>query len=161
MKLKGSYTVEAGVIVSLTMLIIMALLFLGMMLSDRLTAYETALYFVNQAEGEVRVSEASGSFEGAARKEVGIRASEWKDRFLETVNERMLLVKIEDVEFTIDARAVTLKYRGSAGIHGGAAVRGILAPFCTIEEQIERRRRQAPEEFVRMCRGIIWRDGGG
>ncbi|GEM_PF-3782968 len=166
--MKGSYTVEASVVVSLTMVLIMVLLYLGFLLRDRLVLYEVSLNYVNRmgqmleepvsAKDQLealRLSEQNVFRSGSYKN--GIHTEDMKALFIKNANEQTFLLTVRSADIQVTDRKVSLTYTAQAEMRGGKTVSKLLSRFSTVEKCVERERRMDPEEFVRLCRGTIWR----
>lgn len=142
---KGSYTVEAGFIVSLTMILLMALIFLGLLLRDRLTLYEIGMYYV-RVIGEMPENRAT--------------SDSMKAEIIRKANEQTFLMKVRKADVQRSGKKIVLSYQASADVYGGRDVNRLLARFLTVQNSVERKAGMTAAEFVRMCRSLVWRGKG-
>lgn len=165
---QGSSTVEAALVVSLTMMLLGTMIYLGMILHDRATAYLLGANFLEAAvETASGPCDTEGRFMAEELEKRGLLTAEEyvKDtdeavlerRFRELFGERMLLTRLQEIEIQMSDREAALSYQGNASVKGGFFQRflgrlGSVKYACSYERPVR------PENFVRFCRGVVWKE---
>ena len=166
---RGSYTIEAAIVMGIVMMLLYAFVFIGFYLHDRLVLYESGL---NYAETLLHMTEEpvtfSGKLEIVRLEEQNIlRIGGYQDAvntaflqelFLYETGQRLFLSQPDDVKIEADGTEVRLFYSAQVRIPFGSMVRKMIGVQPEISREIRMRRRIDPEEVVRLMRGVIWRD---
>lgn len=166
---KGSFTIEAAMILWLVMTILWSFVYLAMFLHDRLFLYETALYTASETVHRIEepVSDA-GRLEILRLEnrnilrlggyEDDIRTDETEERFRAEADARLLVTELDEVSVTADRGGVSVRYSGRITLPFGEMMKRFLPDFETVERTVSMKRRADPEEIVRLMGGFFRRD---
>lgn len=167
--LEGSYTQEATFVFPLYIMLLVGFLLIGFFLYDKVVLTMTAQYYAKAAlhmvdepvsvEGEMepwRLEEQgllwlkgySESFSGDT-----IRAECQKQ-----MEERMFMAELKEVECTYHNGEVTISYDACYQAPVISDVLSFLGVETDMEGEATASRAMSPEEFVRIVRGVIWRN---
>ena len=164
----GSYTVEASFLLPILMVIAVLGIVMGMYYHDRQTLSALSQYYLKAAyhmidepvsvtgQMEIKRLEAQGLFRanGFAKQ---VSPAEVEDAFRRDAEKGLLITEIKSVRVQITGESADISYEAESriGLFGGfAELLGLSGHFA---EGIHKSRPLSPEEFVRICRGIIWR----
>lgn len=165
---RGSMTVEASLVLGIVLMLILSVLYTAFYLHDRAVLKETAAWFseamLHMAEEPVNLDgrleagrlESQNIFRanGYASEEDAVKAAE---AFRRTAELRMLMTRVTDVRASFEGRKIRLSYTAEFRMNVGAAVSRVTGVLPSWTDETERTLGMDPEEFVRLCRGVIWR----
>ena len=165
---KGSFTVEAAVILWITMMILYGFVCLSFCLHDRLLLYETALHTASglilrieepvSADGRLEIVRLENrSILRINGYEDDIDTEEATEVFLRTVRDRLLISEPEEVTVTADGTGTEIRYTAVMNLPFNRLLRSFLPDSDHIEKCIRMERRPDPEEIVRMTGGLFRR----
>ena len=164
----GSVTVEAAFILGFVMMLFLAVFSMTFYLHDRAVLRETAAYYAeamrHMAEEPVDLD---GRLESWRLEEQNVFRTngyaEYKDpglveyAFRQTAAQRMLMSEVTSTKAVFEGRKIRLSYAAAFRLPGGAVIAGITGIGTEWSDEIQISLRMDPEEFIRLCRGVIWR----
>jgi len=167
-KENGYMTVEAALLFGFILMLFMAMFYLAFYLHDRAVLYETCAYYaeamLHSAEEPVDLT---GRLETERLEEQSIFRTngyaEYKDpgvveaAFRTTAKNRLLMSSVTRVNASYSGRKVRIAYGAEFHLTAGSFVTlwtGIEKEF---SGEVALECKMDPEEFVRLCRGVIWR----
>ena len=167
--LPGSYTVEASILVSLILLILMAWFYLAFSFHDRLVIRALALFYTEAAgrmmeepvseEGRLeieRLNERSGILIGTYISR--IHPSVLEERFSAAADGLLLISRPEAVKLRAQGREVRFSFTSSTSYP--SMIPNLSFQYGAHDAQGETRYGLVipPETFIRAARGLIWRE---
>ena len=167
--LPGSYTIEASILISIILLILMSWFYLAFSFHDRLVCRALALFYTEAAgrmmeepvseEGRLeieRLNERSGILIGTYVSR--IKPSVLEERFL-TASEGLLLIsRPESVKMRAQGREVRLLYSADPGFPLSLPSMSFLYENNEARGETRYGLSVPPETFIRAARGLIWRE---
>ena len=167
--LPGSYTIEASILISLILLIIMTWFYLAFSFHDRLVFRALALFYTEAAgrmmeepvseEGRLeieRLNERSGILIGTYVSR--IKPSVLEERFYEAAQGLLLISRPETVKLNAQGRAVRFTYRSDTAYPLALPDFSFLYDDNEAHGEIRYSLSVPPETFIRAARGLIWRE---
>ena len=167
--LPGSYTVEASILVSMILLIMMAWFFLAFTFHDRMVARALALFYTEAAgrmmeepvsdDGRLlieRLNERSGFLTGSYGAR--IVPSVFEERFRTAADGLLLISRPETVRLQVEGREARLTFSSAARYP--ASVPGFSFMYDNNGSQKESRYGLSvpPETVIRAARGLLWKE---
>ena len=167
--LQGSYTIEAAVLVSLILLILLSWFYLAFSFHDRLVCHALALFYT---EGAGRMLEEPISAEGRLeierlneRKGIlttsyvsGVDPSVFEERFLSAADMSFLISRPESFRLSARKAAVNTVYTAATLYPPALPVFSFLYESRGISGETQYGLPVTPETFIRAARGLIWRE---
>ena len=167
-RVNGSVTVEACFIGGLTVTVLAALIWFGLYMRDRSVIRSALLYYKEEvaailsepaaADGKLsleRLGEDSLVNTLSPTKKVDLL--ELSGGFRKRLENALLISRPEKTDARLTDRGICLEYRCSFRLPTGNWFLKILPDEGTVSGSVEVRTGLEPEEFLRICRGIIWR----
>ena len=164
----GFLTVEAAVLFGIILSVLTAVLYLGFYLHDRAVLGETAAYYAGVmmhmieepvsygGRLEIRRLEEQDIFRVAGYGEQQ-DPREIEALFRKEMGDRLLMTGVEEIHAEFGQREVVFTYRARFRWRVGALVKAMLGLEETFSGEVHLKRNMDPEEFIRLCRGVIWR----
>ena len=165
----GQYTIEAVFIFPLIVAILLLTVFYGLYLHDKVAIDEMGLYYAKQAlhllkepvtiDGDLeikRLEEQNILRTDGYGKHMDVGAVE--ARFYESAKNRLILSDLESVKIDIGEKSIAVSYAGSYRMKALTRFLSLLGIAEKFYGHAEMERTMDPEEFLRLCRGIIWRE---
>ena len=167
--LSGSYTVEASILVSLILLILMTWFYLAFSFHDRLVFRALALFYTEAAgrmmeepvseEGRLeieRLNERSGILIGTYASRIDPAVLE--ERFQTAADGLLLISRPETVKLRAQGREVQLSYASYTSYTAMLPGLSFLYEDNEARGEIKYGLSIPPETFIRAARGLIWRE---
>ena len=165
---EGSVTVEATLVLGLVLLLLTTVFYMAFYLHDRAVLKETAAYY---AEAMLHMAEEPVDLEGRLEswriEDQNIFRTngyaEYKDNgavaiaFQTTANERMLITKVTIARAYFNQRKIVLMYSVKTNMRQGSFAALVTSMEKEWSDEVRMELKMDPEEFVRLCRGVIWR----
>ena len=164
----GSLTVEAALVFGVLFMVMLTVFYMAFYLHDRAVLYETAAYYAeamaHMAEEPVNLS---GEMEARRLEEQNIfRTNGYGGRqstyaieaaFMDEANSGMLMSSVTSARAVFNGRSLSLSYSAEFRVLQGSFIETMTGIARTWSGKEERTLYMDPEEFVRLCRGLIWR----
>lgn len=167
--LPGSYTIEASILISIIILILMTWFYLAFSFHDRLVCRALALFYTEAAgrmmeepiseEGRLeieRLNERSGILIGTYASR--INPSVLEERFLAAADGLLLISRPETVRMRAKGREVQFLYRADPAFPLSLPNMSFLYDNNEAYGEIRYGLSVPPETFIRAARGLIWRE---
>ena len=165
---KGSMTVEATFVTGFALLLFTSVIYFAFFLHDRAVLRMTAEYY---AETMLHMAEEPVDLIGRLEswrledqnifRTNGYASDQDTDpvalAFRMTADQRMLMTRVEQVSATFNGRNVRLSCSARCQVISGSFVTRITGIDPTWNEEVQMKLKMDPEEFIRLCRGVIWR----
>lgn len=165
---EGSLTVEAGFVMGVVLTLLTAVLLLAFYLHDRATFHETVSEY---AEGLRRMMEEPVDLYGALIPERlntenifrtgwhldSASAAKAEREIQETADRYMFLCRVRSVSVLAEGGMVRVSYSGVFDPPFSGDLLRLIGVETVFSGEAEHRWNLEPEEFVRLCRGLIWR----
>ncbi len=165
----GVLTVETALVMGIILALTFSAVVYAGYLHDRAVLKEMAVYY---AEALLHLKEEPVDFDGhleitRLEEQNILRTNSYADgldvhaieaRFAESATEKMLFSEVTGASVSIGQTKVVLRYTGAFRLKLGALVESILSFQEGLSGSVEQESGMAPEEFIRLCHGIIWRD---
>lgn len=164
----GSLTVEATLVLGFVLLLFLAVFYEAFYLHDRAVLRETASYYAeamrHMAEEPVDIAgrleawrlEEQNIFRSngyAGQKDPGAVETE----FRQVAGQRMLMSDVKGAKAVFDGRKIRLSYSAEFRLLSNSFVSAVTGISSVWEDEIGIELKMDPEEFIRLCRGVIWR----
>ena len=164
----GSVTVEAALVLGMTLLLFLSVFYMTFYLHDRAVLRETAAYYAeamrHMAEEPVDLT---GRLETWRLEEQNVFRTNGYAEFMDpgvveyffrrVAEERMLMSELTSAHASFEGRRIRLSYKAGFRLLGGSFVSMVTGISSEWEDEIRIDLKMDPEEFIRLCRGVIWR----
>ena len=164
----GSMTVEATLVLGVLFLLVLSAFYATFYLHDRAVIRGTAAYYAeamrHMAEEPVDLT---GRLEPWRLEDQNVfRTNGYAENadpgiveflFRQAGNERMLTSEVTDARAAFEGRKISLSYTAKSRLFGDSIVSRVTGISPEWSDEIRIELKMDPEEFIRLCRGVIWR----